>query len=147
MFAKSKGFTLIELLVVVAIIGILAAVAIPQYAKFRARAYNTTAKSDLSNFRTEVESFFGEHDRYPDPFAPAAGTLTLTDGVNSSEFVASSGTYIGMKTANSNQSCGVGVKSMRGDYIFTYKTPSPAITETASLIGYVIQNIDVPDPS
>ncbi|MGB9497998.1 MAG: type IV pilin protein [Dissulfuribacterales bacterium] len=61
-----KGFTLVELMIVVAIIGILAAIAIPQFAKYRQRAFNSAALSDARNLRTECESFYAEWFHYPD---------------------------------------------------------------------------------
>ncbi len=59
---NQKGFTLIELLIVVAIIGILAAIAIPQFSSYRQKAYNSAAQSDLKNMKTGMEAF---HVRQP----------------------------------------------------------------------------------
>jgi prepilin-type N-terminal cleavage/methylation domain-containing protein len=63
--SNQKGFTLIELMIVVAIIGILAAIAIPQFAKYRARAQNTAALSDARNIRTDFEGYYAEWQHYP----------------------------------------------------------------------------------
>ncbi|MFA4828050.1 MAG: prepilin-type N-terminal cleavage/methylation domain-containing protein [Thermodesulfovibrionales bacterium] len=62
---NKKGFTLVELLVVVAIIGILAAIAIPQFAAYRIRAYNSAAQSDLRNWKTTMEASFADNQAYP----------------------------------------------------------------------------------
>ena len=62
---SQNGFTLIELLIVVAIIGILAAVAIPQFSTYRMKAFNSGATSDLRNFKTAIESIMYDKQGYP----------------------------------------------------------------------------------
>ena len=68
---KAKGFTLIELMIVVAIIGILAAIAIPNFLRYQAKAKQSEAKTNLSSIFTTQISYFGEEDS----FAPTLDVL------------------------------------------------------------------------
>lgn len=58
---NEKGFTLIELMIVIAIIGILAAIAIPQFSAYRVRAYNAAANSDAKNAYTAAQAYFSDY--------------------------------------------------------------------------------------
>jgi type IV pilus assembly protein PilA len=59
-----KGFTLIELMIVVAIIGILAAIAIPNFLTYQAKAKSSEAKTNINGIRTSEVAFFAETGAY-----------------------------------------------------------------------------------
>jgi prepilin-type N-terminal cleavage/methylation domain-containing protein len=95
---NQSGFTLIELLVVVAIIGILAAIAIPQFAAYRAKGFDARAESDCRNAATAEEAYFVDHATYiGDPatlqtsagFNPSADVTTTIGTGTSGDFASS----------------------------------------------------------
>lgn len=82
-----SAFTLIELLVVIAVIGILAAIAIPQFAAYRTRSFNEVAQSDLHNALTAQEVAYIDRGQYWDCMnngcnSPALPGLQISPGVS-----------------------------------------------------------------
>jgi len=61
---NQKGFTLIELMIVVAIIGILAAIAIPNFLRYQLKSKTSEAKTNMGAIKTSEEAFAAENDEY-----------------------------------------------------------------------------------
>src|ERR1044072_1317394 len=78
-----KGFTLIELMIVVAIIGILAAIAIPNFVRFQAKSKQSEAKANLKAIFVAKKSNFAENDTFACNlcnFVPEAGNRYTYNG-------------------------------------------------------------------
>ncbi len=79
-----SGFTLIELLIVVAIIGILAAIAVPNFLNAQVRAKIASVKAEHNSLGTACQSYRIDHNRFPEPIRPSRWdttdhTATLTE--------------------------------------------------------------------
>jgi len=74
---NSKGFTLIELMIVIAIIGILAAIAIPNFIAYRDKAYCGQAEHDAQNTLAAISSWYSEPENIAVP-----GVQTLIDSAD-----------------------------------------------------------------
>jgi len=91
---NEKGFTLIELLVVIAIIGILAAIAIPQFAKYRESAFCAGVESDVTNTVIALEGAYASDQDYTKATAIKSGNDVITiNGATTDSYTSVAGTH------------------------------------------------------
>ena len=91
---KSAGFTLVEILVVIAVIGLLAAIAIPQFITYRSEAIDAEMKSDLRNASIAIEAYYAKQTVLPASLAETVGySFQSTDGVTVSFVILSPTSY------------------------------------------------------
>jgi len=76
---EHKGFTLVELMIVIAIVGILAAIALPQYQVYKARGFMATVRSDVKNVHTGVQAWIAENLGGTPPAESATGPTSLVN--------------------------------------------------------------------
>ncbi len=77
---KQSGFTLIEVMITVAIVGILAAIALPSYSRYVARSKVADAIGNLSTAKSGMEQFYQDNGTYLSGADCGAGTPASADG-------------------------------------------------------------------
>jgi type IV pilus assembly protein PilA len=95
MKAVQKGFTLIELMIVIAIIGILAAIAIPAYQNYTIRSQVTEGLSLADGWKTSISEYYAQNGQMPTGFTSTGGAGDIVAQATQGKYVGSIGVSTG----------------------------------------------------
>ncbi len=167
---REKGFTLIELMIVIAIIGILAAIAIPQFSSYRIKAFNGAAESDIRNAKLAEESLYTDFQFYGGSTTTgvagtAAGLLEIggtavspvvatgTAGNESALTLSNNVALVAKTDANNGTTATITAKHQNGDRRYAMDTDATALywksatAGTAMVLGDAVAATTADDPS
>lgn len=122
------GFSLVELMVVVAIIGILATIAVPNFQRFQAKAKQSNAKVELAAVYTTQKSFFTEYQTYHG-FLPGMGLIP--DGIDQT-----SATWAPLATATRYYATASGTPTAQGAAAGNWPQSLPAAPAPSTFTGF-----------
>ena len=129
---KRNGFTLIELMITVAVVGLLAAIALPSYSSYLARGRITDTVASLSDYRVKMEQFFQDNRNY---------------GTASTSCAAGAGAPALPVSQYFTYTCTVGAVTPTVSYVMTAASIAGALGVTAGDYTYAINALNAKSTS
>ena len=129
---RERGFSFVELLVVVGIVGILSAIAVPQFSEFRKNAYNAAASSDLRNAATAEEAYYALNEEYLT--CQNESCVRSADGMNGLPGVKAISSTVSIKMTADDENFLGEASSSKGSKVFFWNSENGGMQEPQNII-------------